>query len=119
MHCSLFSVILAFGALSQAAFNHGALNAFHHEHPGHLDQKRHPVPPTPPTLEKRAESKFLNERSQKFVVDGTSIPEVDFDIGESYAGLLPISQTPGEERQLYFWFFPSANPDAGEEVVIW
>jgi len=120
MHYSLFSVFLAFGTLSQAAFNQGALKAFQHTHPGHHDQKRHPVPPIAPTLEKRAQSKFLNDKSEKFVVDGTKIPEVDFDVGESYAGLLPISQTPGEERQLYFWFFPSTNPDdAGDEVVIW
>ena len=77
------------------------------------------MPPEQPSLEKRAKSKFLTEKSEKFVVNGTAIPEVDFDIGESYAGLLPISQAEDEERQLFFWFFPSLNPDAGDEVVIW
>ncbi|KAI4183365.1 MAG: hypothetical protein L6R41_005438 [Letrouitia leprolyta] len=40
----------------------------------------------------------------EFVVDGTAIPDVDFDIGESYAGLLPISASPDETRELFFWF---------------
>lgn len=53
------------------------------------------------------------------MVDGTAIPDVKFDIGESYAGLLPISDDPNETRQLYFWFFPSSNPAATDEVTIW
>lgn len=32
---------------------------------------------------------------------------------------LPISQSKHEKRELYFWFFPSTNPHAGDEVVIW
>lgn len=39
-----------------------------------------------------------------FAVDGTKIPDVDFDIGESYAGLLPISDRASETRKLYFWY---------------
>lgn len=39
-----------------------------------------------------------------FAVDGTKIPDVDFDIGESYAGLLPISDKANETRKLYFWY---------------
>lgn len=44
---------------------------------------------------------------------------MDFDIGESYAGLLPISSASNETRELYFWFFPSANPLASDEITIW
>ena len=40
----------------------------------------------------------------EFAVNGTGIPEVPFDIGESYAGLLPISDDPDESRQLFFWY---------------
>ena len=68
---------------------------------------------------RQSTSPYLNPNSQKFVVDGTAIPEVNFDIGESYAGLLPISKASNETRQLYFWFFPSKDPDAGEEIAIW
>lgn len=49
-----------------------------------------------------------------FLVNGTSIPEVDFDVGESYAGLLP--NTPTGNSSLFFWFFPSQNPEASDEV---
>lgn len=55
----------------------------------------------------------------EFVVDGNAIPDVAFDIGESYAGLLPISSNPDETRELYFWFFPSENALAGDEILIW
>ncbi|POS72054.1 carboxypeptidase cpdS [Diaporthe helianthi] len=59
---------------------------------------------------------FLNDKSSRFAVDGAKLPNVSFDIGESYAGLLPISESgPG----LFFWFFPSTNHEAGDEIVIW
>ncbi|KAI9658142.1 MAG: hypothetical protein M1831_003988 [Alyxoria varia] len=60
-----------------------------------------------------------NANTTKFAVDGRGLPEVDFDIGESYAGLLPISPRKSEPRKLYFWFFPSSNPLAKDEITIW
>ncbi|KAF2703275.1 carboxypeptidase cpdS precursor [Pleomassaria siparia CBS 279.74] len=62
-----------------------------------------------------------NNKTTKFAVNGSAgaIPDVDFDIGESYAGLLPISPAANESSELYFWFFPSANPDADDEITIW
>lgn len=36
----------------------------------------------------------------EFLVNGTAIPEVDFDIGLSWAGLLPISDKANESRQV-------------------
>lgn len=66
---------------------------------------------------------YLDSRTEyhglEFAVNGTGIPDVNFDIGESYAGLLPISNDPNETRQLYFWFFPSTNPAASDEITIW
>lgn len=38
--------------------------------------------------------------------------------GESYAGLLPISNATNAS-ELFFWFFPSENPKAKNEIVIW
>ncbi|KAF2803373.1 alpha/beta-hydrolase [Mytilinidion resinicola] len=69
-------------------------------------------------LQKRA-SRWLTEKTKEFAVNGTGIPDVPFDIGESYAGLLPISDDPNETRELFFWFFPSTNPNPGEEITIW
>ena len=50
----------------------------------------------------------------EFQVNGTHFPQVPFDIGESYAGLL--SNKPHGESSLFFWFFPSTNPAAEKEV---
>lgn len=72
-----------------------------------------------PEIQKRAESFFLTNKTQPFAVNGTGIPEVPFDIGESYAGVLPISDDPNETRKLFFWFFPSTRSDCPEEITIW
>ena len=61
----------------------------------------------------------------EFAINGAGIPNVDFDVGESYAGLLPISETNstagtnGTADELYFWFFPSTNPAAKKEILLW
>jgi len=44
---------------------------------------------------------FLNE-STEFYVDGKSIPEVGWDVGPSWAGLLPISNKTDETREVCF-----------------
>jgi carboxypeptidase D len=46
------------------------------------------------------------------------LPEFSFDIGESYAGLLPISPNATDENKLWFWFVPSTNPQASEEILV-
>jgi hypothetical protein len=58
---------------------------------------------------------------EEFVVNGTGIPDVDFDVGESYAGLIPISNRTRERNKLYFWFFPTTSEDerAQKEIIIW
>jgi carboxypeptidase D len=57
--------------------------------------------------------------STEFYVDGSRIPEVDFDVGESYAGLLPISSAKNESRKLFFWFFPTNDPLGQDDLTIW
>ena len=61
----------------------------------------------------------LTHGNTEFAVNGTNIPDVDFDVGESYAGTLPISQDPEEKSELFWWFFPSTNPAAKKEILIW
>ncbi|KAH8907629.1 alpha/beta-hydrolase, partial [Coniochaeta sp. PMI_546] len=53
----------------------------------------------------------------EFAVNGSAIPEVHFDAGESYAGQLPIGGQ--SDGKLYFWFWPTTNPDQPKEIVIW
>ncbi|EOA81223.1 hypothetical protein ACJQWK_06798 [Exserohilum turcicum] len=72
-----------------------------------------------PEIQKRAQSYFATAKTKPFAVDGKAFPEVNFDIGESYAGLLPISNDPKETRKLFFWFFPAKTGHTPEEIVIW
>ncbi|KAK2612088.1 hypothetical protein QQS21_001817 [Conoideocrella luteorostrata] len=67
-----------------------------------------------PAIQARADSnpvsnRFLSDKTEKFAVNGTGIPLVDFDVGESYAGLLPISDNENERDNLFFWFFPASD----------
>jgi len=55
----------------------------------------------------------------EFAVNGSALPDVDFNIGESYAGTLPITSNTNDPNQLWFWFFPSSNPLASNEITIW
>ncbi|KAJ5780783.1 hypothetical protein N7457_005943 [Penicillium paradoxum] len=65
----------------------------------------------------RPEYQYLNENTEKFLVNGSHFPRVPFDIGESYSGLL--SNAPHGNSSLFFWFFPSTNPAANKELTIW
>ncbi|EPS35487.1 hypothetical protein H072_11104 [Dactylellina haptotyla CBS 200.50] len=65
---------------------------------------------------------YLNRHTKQFWVNGSAgaIPDVNFDISESYAGLLPISEDKNESRKLYFWFFPTTGgPETKDDLVIW
>ncbi|KAI1140094.1 alpha/beta-hydrolase [Hypoxylon sp. FL0543] len=64
--------------------------------------------------------KFANANTTKFAVNGTGIPDVDFDVGESYSGYLPITDNPDDTNELFFWFFPSSSPNSTEkEILLW
>ncbi|KAK4574869.1 hypothetical protein LTR86_001711 [Recurvomyces mirabilis] len=71
------------------------------------------------TSHHKRQSNHLTSKSAKFAVNGSAIPDVDFDVGESYAGTLSIDNNTANENQLWFWYFPSENPAACEEIVIW
>ena len=81
---------------------------------------------------------FFSLRSE-FYVDGTKIPEVDFDVGPSWSGLIPISGAANETRkvqlfelpthglrlnlllvlQLFFWFFPPGPEGSLDDLLFW
>ncbi|KAK3323876.1 serine carboxypeptidase [Cercophora scortea] len=93
-----------------------------------IDPRDYVAAKAAPVEKRQAQPLFLSEQTQtaltssfaEFAVNGSGIPEVDFDVGESYAGLLPIEGN-DTSNQLYFWFFPSTNPAAQEskEILIW
>lgn len=45
----------------------------------------------------------------EFYVDGATIPEVDFDVGPSWSGLMPISGNANETRKVCSHHGPSAE----------
>jgi carboxypeptidase D len=74
----------------------------------------------------------------EFYVDGTTLPLVDFDVGPSWAGLIPISGAANETRkvrlletstgyfgsallisQLFFWFFPPGPTGSLDDFIFW
>ncbi|GAP84604.1 putative serine-type carboxypeptidase protein [Rosellinia necatrix] len=63
--------------------------------------------------------RFANDNTTKFAVNGTGIPDVDFDVGESYAGYLPISDDPDDKNELFFWFFANSEGSDSKEVLLW
>ncbi|KAI5199758.1 alpha/beta-hydrolase [Aureobasidium subglaciale] len=65
----------------------------------------------------RVNHSYLTNATASFAVNGSGLPEVDFDIGESYAGSMPIGNSSTDS--LFFWFVPSTNPSASDEIVIW
>ncbi|KAF8335892.1 alpha/beta-hydrolase [Cantharellus anzutake] len=67
---------------------------------------------------KRSTVPFSNPEAQKYHVDGKKIPDVDFDAGDSWAGLMPISAKKGEKQKLFFWFWPSKIPQV-DDLVLW
>ncbi|KAJ5944491.1 hypothetical protein N7516_004659 [Penicillium verrucosum] len=59
--------------------------------------------------------RFLNKETKHYLVD--SLPEVAFDIGEMYSGLVPIDMD-NSSRSLFFIFQPTINEPV-DEVTIW
>ncbi|KAJ7263826.1 serine carboxypeptidase [Mycena rebaudengoi] len=116
MRSSLAAIFLAILARTNATLHF----------PSRQHQTRHSTNTTPHIPERRATgSQYLNNQTAKFVVNGTNIPSYAHDLGESYAGLLPIPQeyrvdpNGTDSRELFFWFFPSNNPAAEKEITIW
>ncbi|KAL9598144.1 MAG: hypothetical protein Q9219_004700 [cf. Caloplaca sp. 3 TL-2023] len=80
-----------------------------------VPQQINPLPHGgPPTEQPHA---YLSSKTEPFVVNGSDFPEIDFGIGESYAGLL--DNGPSGNSSLFFWFFPSSNPKASNEITVW
>lgn len=76
---------------------------------------------------------FRNPKAAKFHVDGTKIPDgtlcslslrlyytdsltvVNFDAGDSWSGLMPISSDPNETRKLFFWL---VRPSLETHIIV-
>ncbi|KAF5671138.1 serine-type carboxypeptidase [Fusarium denticulatum] len=74
-----------------------------------------------PRTSKPAYSQYYNKKTSPYYVPSTGIPEVSFDIGESYAGQIPVDwkKTGSKDPKFFYWFFPTVNPAGKDDVVIW
>ncbi|CAE6486959.1 unnamed protein product [Rhizoctonia solani] len=70
-------------------------------------------------VHKRATISFSNPKAAEYLVDGTKIPDVEFDVGPSWSGLMPISGNANETRKLFFWFWPTTNQEHTDDLVFW
>lgn len=62
---------------------------------------------------------FSNPKASQFYVDGSTIPDVNFDVGPSWSGLIPISAAANESRMLFFWFFPPGPEGSLDDLIFW
>lgn len=74
-------------------------------------------PRAAPVAEERSTDnfRFLNSDTKPYQVK--SLPDVSFDIGELYSGLVPIDLK-NKSRALYFVFQPTIGPKV-DEITIW
>ncbi|KAF8257528.1 alpha/beta-hydrolase [Lactarius quietus] len=87
------------------------------EFPGTLSPEHHE---TGVNFTRRALSRrFTKPEVDQFHVNGSSIPHVNFDVGDSWSGLLPISADPHETRKLFFWYFPPTAKGNENDLIFW
>ncbi|KAI0002905.1 alpha/beta-hydrolase [Russula compacta] len=72
--------------------------------------------PAPPRVKNIT---FSNPEASKFFVNGNRIPLVNFDVGPSWSGLIPISSAANETRKLFFWFFPPGPEGSLDDLIFW
>ncbi|CAE6369106.1 unnamed protein product [Rhizoctonia solani] len=113
----LLSLLLCASAVTARLRNPLQLSADRHLRVGTVQ----PSTPehTSPQLQKRATISFSNPKAADYLVDGTKIPEVNFDVGPSWSGLMPISGNANETRKLFFWFWPTTNQVHTDDLVFW
>ncbi|KAK8024491.1 hypothetical protein PG993_012557 [Apiospora rasikravindrae] len=114
--CTLASALLSAAGLTEArrSLQHvGRKSPILPRSPQHAFTDHHLAPRQSP------KPKFANSNTTSYAVNGTGIPDVDFDVGESYSGLLSITEDLNAAEKLFFWFFPSTNQAAEKEITIW
>ncbi|KAJ5601441.1 hypothetical protein N7510_010975 [Penicillium lagena] len=104
---------LSLGSEAVAAAQHGRFaekaRAPQERAKKHLDAR------TNPGHSDHSDFRFLSSKTKPFLVD--HLPEVNFDIGEMYSGLMPIDMK-NDSRALFFIFQPTIG-DSVDEVTIW
>ncbi|KNZ59849.1 hypothetical protein VP01_1652g4 [Puccinia sorghi] len=61
---------------------------------------------------------FSSPQAHKFTVP-TKLPQMDFEIDPSYAGLIDISKSPHEQAKMFFWFIPTQSSIGANDLTLW
>ncbi|MBW0477590.1 hypothetical protein O181_017305 [Austropuccinia psidii MF-1] len=77
-----------------------------------MEKQPYVIQPTPSYLRP-----FQAPEAQKFLVP-RQLPLMDFQIPETYAGLLDISESPQKQTSLFFWLVPSSNRET-KNLILW
>lgn len=59
---------------------------------------------------------FNSPHAHEFLVNGSNLPLVHFDIGDSYSGILPAQSNATE---LFFWFIPAQTDLGKNDLTFW
>ena len=57
--------------------------------------------------------RFEQLARSSFHVNGKSIPNVSFDIGDTFAGMMPLDV----DRKFFFWYMPAKTPN--NKLTVW
>ncbi|KAI9924743.1 hypothetical protein ASPWEDRAFT_111975 [Aspergillus wentii DTO 134E9] len=114
----LFPSLLTTAVLAGSLFSDFAFAK--HGHFGQKTRDRRDVskrssPPKPKPHSDRNNFRFLKDKTRPFLVD--SLPDVPFDVGELYSGLVPVDEH-NSSRSLFFAFQPKLGEPV-DEVTIW
>ncbi|KAJ7928492.1 alpha/beta-hydrolase [Mycena leptocephala] len=121
----IFSLALIFHAFNGAYSLGGAMEgledamAIQREQLERLGDFLGPMNQPSSTPKRQSSITFSSPGAQQFFVDGTTIPDVPFDAGPSWSGLMPISGDPNETRKLFFWFWPTNNVSNSDDLLFW
>jgi len=83
-----------------------------------LVQAGSPQPHPSPVARPSSPLQFSSPQAHKFSVP-TRLPQMDFDIDPSYAGLIDISKSPHEQAKMFFWFIPAQNSGGANDLTLW
>ncbi|PLW50001.1 hypothetical protein PCASD_01355 [Puccinia coronata f. sp. avenae] len=61
---------------------------------------------------------FSSPQAKRFSVP-RKLPQMDFEIGPSYAGLIDISKGPHDQAKMFFWFIPAETALGANELTLW
>ncbi|KZT30601.1 alpha/beta-hydrolase [Neolentinus lepideus HHB14362 ss-1] len=92
---------------------------FHLSDDAPTPQQKRSHAPAPNAASKFYTPSFSNSAAADFHVNSSALPLVTWQLQDSWAGRLPISNESSESRELFFWYWPSSESGSSEFLTIW